>query len=147
MIPSDAVGAIDMNEAITLGITVDRPWRSLYEAFWRPEAFPTWASGLSQAELVEQEGRWLAKGPGGSVLIRFTDHNPYGVMDHWVELASGEVVYVPLRVIANGPGAEVQLTLFRQPGMDEATFERDADWVRQDLLALKRLAETSISPG
>lgn len=62
-------------------------------------------------------------------------------MDHWVELASGESVYVPLRIIANGDGAEVQLTLFRQPGMDEATFTRDADWVRQDLQALKALAE------
>jgi len=130
-----------MNEAITLSVTVDRPWRSLYEAFWRPEAFPTWASGLGRSRLSQQGERWLAQGPEGAVVIRFTDHNPYGVMDHWVELASGESVYVPLRIIANGDWAEVQLTLFQQPGVDEATFARDAAWVRQDLQALKALAE------
>ncbi|WP_110643471.1 polyketide cyclase [Salinicola sp. CPA57] len=136
-----------MHDAITISLTVECPWQSVYEAFWRPEAFPLWASGLSQSRLSQQGERWLAKGPEGSVLIRFTGHNPYGVMDHWVELASGEVVYVPLRIIANDGGAEVQLTLFRRPGMDEATFERDTDWVRQDLLALKTLSETSILSG
>jgi hypothetical protein len=68
-------------------------------------------------------------------------------MDHWVELEGGQEVrqeiYVPLRIIANGDEAEVQLTLFRLPAMDEATFQRDADWVRRDLAALKALAETS----
>lgn len=58
-------------------------------------------------------------------------------MDHWVELAD---VYVPLRVIANGEGAEMQLTLFRLPGMTSDKFEEDAEWVRRDLDALKSLA-------
>ena len=58
-------------------------------------------------------------------------------MDHWVELADGKTVYVPVRVIANCEGAEVQLTLFRQPGMTADKFEGDAEWVRRDLEALK----------
>lgn len=132
-----------MNDATTLSVTVGRPWRSLYEAFWRPEAFSRWASGLSQSRLEPQGDRWLAQGPEGTIAIRFTAHNPYGVMDHWVELASGEEIYMPMRIIANGDGAAVQLTLFRQPDMDETTFARDADWVRQDLEALKALAESS----
>ena len=33
------------------------------------------------------------------------------------------------------------LTLFRGPGMTDETFARDADWVRRDLAALKRLLE------
>ncbi|MGQ7242152.1 hypothetical protein ACUN9V_01665 [Salinicola sp. V024] len=142
-----------MHDAITISLTVDCPWQSVYEVFWRPEAFPLWASGLSQSQLSRQGERWLTQGPEGSVFIRFTPHNPYGVMDHWVELEDGQEVrqeiYVPLRIIANGDGAEVQLTLFRLPLMDEAadeaTFQRDADWVRRDLAALKALAETTIS--
>ncbi len=63
-------------------------------------------------------------------------HNPFGVMDHMVRLEIGDEVYVPLRVFANGDGAEVALTLFRQPGMSDEKFATDADWVRRDLAAL-----------
>ena len=36
-------------------------------------------------------------------------------------------------------GAEVLVTLFRQPGMSEAKFSADAEWVLRDLLTLKAL--------
>lgn len=69
--------------------------------------------------------------------IRFTDHNRFGVTDHHVYLNGGEEVYVPMRVFQNGAGAEVALTLFRQPGMSDEKFEADAAWVRRDLAALR----------
>ncbi|MOA25382.1 hypothetical protein D3C78_1461030 [compost metagenome] len=59
--------------------------------------------------------------------------------DHWVHLEDGRVVYVPLRVVANGDGCTVALTLFRRPEMDDERFAADCDWVRRDLLALRRL--------
>ena len=46
-----------------------------------------------------------------------------------------------MRVIANAEGAEVLLTLLRQPGMSEQQFVADAEWVRRDLNALKGLLE------
>jgi hypothetical protein len=51
------------------------------------------------------------------------------VLDHWVTLPDGTEISIPLRVVANGDGAEVTLTLFRAPGMDDATFERDQGMV------------------
>jgi hypothetical protein len=60
-------------------------------------------------------------------------------MDHWVHLGSGAVLYVPLRVIANGEGAEVTLTLFRPPDRSDAKFAADSEWVEGDLVALKEL--------
>ena len=57
-------------------------------------------------------------------------------------LATGIEIYIPLRVIANGTGAEVMLTLFRLPEMTDAVFARDAEWVAKDLAALKALLET-----
>ncbi|MFD0938168.1 polyketide cyclase [Methylobacterium trifolii] len=132
-------------EATTIGITIVRDWRELYEAIWRPEFFPSWALGLADASLRQADGVWHADGPEGPVEIRFTAHNAFGVMDHWVGLQDGQVAYVPLRVIANGAGAEVLLTLFRQPGQSEATFARDADWVRRDLAALRSLTERPLS--
>jgi len=122
-----------------MSISVDRPWRELYDAIWRPEIFPKWASGLSQSSIERDGDWWNAKGPDGRIRIRFTDHNLYGVMDHYVDVGSGSVIYVPMRVIPNGTGAEVLLTLFRQPGMSDAKFLADAEWVQCDLLALRSL--------
>ena len=130
-----------MLEAETISIAIGCGWRELYERFWRPEAFPLWASGLSEAGLRQDGEAWRARGPEGPVTIRFTPHNPFGVMDHWVEGGEGRVVSVPLRVIENGEGCLVSLTLFRQPDMDEARFAADAAWVERDLQTLKRIAE------
>lgn len=58
-----------------------------------------------------------------------------------MELGDGNEVHVPLRVIQNDDGAEVLLTLYRQPYMDDERFAADAKWVTRDLAALKRLIE------
>ena len=130
-----------MLEARTLSVSIDRPWSDVYEMVWRPEMFPRWASGLSQSSLERHGDAWRAEGPDGAVGIRFTDHNPFGVMDHFVDVGSGPEVYVPLRVVANGNGAEVLLTVFRQPGMSDAKFLADMEWVQRDLRALRALVE------
>ena len=77
----------------------------------------------------------------GTVGLRFTPPNEYGVLDHTVVLADGTEVYVPMRVMPNGKGSEVMLGLFRQPEMDDAEFARDAGLMQNDLLALKALLE------
>ena len=134
-----------MLEARTLSVSVDRPWQDLFEAIWRPEIFPCWASGLSQSSLRREGTSWRAEGPEGAVMIRFTDHNAFGIMDHVVTLASGADIHVPMRVVPNGNGAEVLLTLFRQPSMSAEKFAADADWVRRDLQRLKAQFETKRS--
>ncbi len=107
----------------------------MFSEIWRPEVFLRWASGLAQSTL-EPAGDVRKAGPEGTVTIRFTPHNPFGVVDHTVQLESSDEIYVPLRVFANGDGAEVALTLFRQPGMSDEKFAADADWVRRDLATL-----------
>ena len=130
-----------MLEAKTISVSINCNWRDLYEALWKPETFPKWASGLSNSSIEKAGEDWKARGPEGPIRIKFTDHNPYGVMDHWVDLGQGRVIYVPLRVVENDQGAEVLLTLFRQPEVTDSKFAEDEDWVRRDLLALKALAE------
>jgi hypothetical protein len=126
-----------MLAARTYSISIDRNWQTLYEAIWRPEIFSKWASGLTESDLRRVGTGWIADGPEGPVTISFTPHNDYGVMDHVVETEDGRHVHIPLRVIANGDGAEVMLTLFRQPGMTDEDFARDAKWITRDLRALK----------
>ena len=128
-----------MLEARTVSISIERPWRDLYEAIWRPECFPGWASGLSGSSLEKDGEAWKAEGAEGPVRIRFTGHNAFGVMDHRVDLGTGPEVYVPMRVVPNGGGAEVLATLFRRPGMSDEAFAADAAWVLRDLLTLKAL--------
>jgi hypothetical protein len=123
-------------QTLTLTVTIDRDWRELYDAVWRPEVFPAWASGLAQSSLEDMGDHWRARGPDGDVTIRFTEHNAFGIMDHRVTLPNGDEVYMPMRVYRNGAGADVALTLFRQPGMSEEQFAADADWVRRDLATL-----------
>lgn len=136
-----------MLESRTLAISIDRDWRTAYEALWRPEDFPKWASGLSSAPLERaSEGWWRTRGPAGPIRIRFTGHNAFGIMDHHVDTGSGAEISVPMRIVANAEGAEVLFTLFRQPGMSDETFAADAAWVVRDLAALKALVETGDPP-
>lgn len=124
----------------TISVFIARPWHTVYALAQRPETMAAWAAGLGEA-FRNEGGRWIAETPGGPVEVRFTPPNDFGVLDHWVHLNDGQVVYVPLRVFANDGGAEVALTLFRQPGMADADFDRDAGLVARDLEALRRLAE------
>jgi hypothetical protein len=130
-----------MLHAKTISVSIGRPWQEVYETLWRPEAFARWASGLSAAALHPDGDSWVGQGPDGPIRVRFTAHNALGVMDHAVDIGEGRIVHVPMRVIANGEGCEVLLTLFRQPEMTEEKYAQDEAWVRRDLAALKALAE------
>ena len=128
-------------ETRPITVSIARPAAEVYAFAHPPEAFPKWAAGLG-AGLTRAGDRWIAHGPDGDVRVRFSPQNPYGVLDHWVTLPNGTEISIPLRVVDNGDGAEVTLTLFRVPGMDDATFARDQAMVARDLAKLKTLLES-----
>jgi hypothetical protein len=128
-----------MLPARTFSISISMGWEALYERIWRPDYFPNWAAGLSESALRPAGDQWLADGPDGPIRIRFTPHNAFGVMDHVVDTGEGGDIHVPLRVVANGDGAEVILTLFRQPDMTDERFAADIKLVNRDLRALRQL--------
>lgn len=105
-----------------------------------PANLPTWAAGLS-AGIREENGRWITDSSMGEVEVRFGPHTDLGILDHDVIFPDGTVVRNPLRVLANGTGAEVVFTLFRLTGVDDAEFDRDADMVRADLARLREQCE------
>jgi len=105
-------------------MTIERSPAEVYAFVSDPNNLPKWASGLNAA-----------------VKVRFVERNAYGVLDHYVKANSGPEVYMPMRVFPNGEGAEVLLTVFRQPDMTEEKFIDDTKWVRRDLEALKELLE------
>ncbi|WLQ45453.1 SRPBCC family protein [Streptomyces laculatispora] len=107
-----------------------------------PANLPAWAQGLG-GSIEEIDGQWVAESsPMGRVVVEFAPDNELGVLDHDVTLHSGETVYNPVRVIADGAGSEVVFTLRRRPEMSDSDFRRDAEMVAADLARLKALTES-----
>ncbi len=127
-------------ESRTVSVRITRPWQEVYDFAATPENVPRWASGLARS-LREADGEWLAETAEGPVRVRFTARNRFGVLDHHVRVRPDLDVYVPMRVIANGAGSEVQCTVFRLPGTSDEAFARDVAWVERDLQTLRSLLE------
>lgn len=130
----------------TLCVRIECPWASAYAFLAAPENFPRWASGMCGAIQPLDDGLWLARTPQGPLPVRFSPRNAFGVLDHTLLPPEAPPIHIPLRLIGNGDGCELQLTLLRQPEMDDATFERDAQWVQRDLGAIKALLESEDLP-
>jgi hypothetical protein len=127
-------------EARKLSVRINRSAAEAYDLLSLPENFPKWASGLG-ASLRREGDDWVVETPEGPASVRFSERNAYGVLDHSVKLPRGASIYVPLRVVADGDGCELVLTLFRQPDVSDEKFAADAEWVMRDLHAAKRLLE------
>ena len=131
------------HEARTLQISIQRSWRDVYDFACVPQNLTEWASGLTSA-LQKTGDEWVAEGPAGRLRLRFAPPNDLGVLDHWVVTETGDEVYIPLRVVANGECSEVIFTLFRFTGMDDEKFTADAAWVMRDLHTLKDVLEAQL---
>jgi hypothetical protein len=119
---------------------IDRPAPEVYDFASNPANLPEWAPGLGSS-VEKVDGQWIVESPMGPVVVAFAPRNEFGVLDHDVTLPSGETVYNPMRVTVDGTGCEVVFTVRRRPGMSDEDFERDADAVYADLIALKRVME------
>lgn len=130
-----------MHEVRHISTYIARPAGEVYEFAANPTNLPQWAAGLTGADIRQEGESWLAEAPFGKVRIRFAPGNPFGVMDHDVELESGQVFHNPMRVVPHGEGSEFTFTLFRQPGMSDEQFEADRQAVERDLQQLKGILE------
>jgi hypothetical protein len=127
-------------ESRHLSTHIDLPHDKVYGYASDPANLPRWAPGLGNA--VEQvDGQWFVDTPTERVRLSFAPRNDFGILDHYVTLNSGEVIYIPMRVIADDSGSEVVFTLRRRPGMTDAEFKADADAVAADLDRLKHVLE------
>jgi hypothetical protein len=128
------------SESRHLTVSIDRPAAAVYAYARDPAHLPAWAAGLAAGIRLEH-GEWVADSPMGRVLVRFVPVNEYGVLDHDVVLADGTTVTNPLRVLADGAGAEVVFTLRRRPAMSDDEWAADIAAVTADLGSLRRVLE------
>jgi hypothetical protein len=119
---------------------IDRPADEVYAYASNPPNLPRWAPGLGNS-VEEVDGQWFVDTPAERVRFAFAPPNDLGVLDHYLTLNSGKVIYVPMRVIADESGSEVVFTVRRRPGMTDDEFKADGDAVAADLTRLKRVLE------
>jgi hypothetical protein len=124
-----------------LTVTVKVPFDFAYEFARHAENFPKWAAKLATLTLTE-EG-WVAGTPGAEAIVRFAPENEYGVLDHSMKLQGKPEVYIPLRMVQNGHGTQVELMLFRLDQWSDDDFERETALFKEDLHSLKMLLEAS----
>ena len=120
--------------------SIDAPSSSVYLFASNPANIPQWAPVFVKS-IANVNGEWIIDSNLGKVKIEFAPANPFGVLDHVVTLPDGQAFNNPMRVVPNGAGSLVTFTLFRQDGMSDAEFERDAGMIESDLQALKRVVE------
>lgn len=133
---------MSLREARTIDVSIACSYDAAYAFLREPANFAKWASGLGSSLTRARDGTWVALTAEGAVRVRFTEPNAFGVLDHFVQ-PPGESpeIDVPMRLIRNGAGCTLSLTLFRQAGMTDDRFAADADWVRRDLQTLKVLLD------
>jgi hypothetical protein len=130
------------NPSRTVSVSIERAPADVAAFIAAPENLPKWAAGLGKS-IFYREGEWVIETPTGPATIVFAKMNPLNVVDHMVRLSDGTNIYVPVRVLNNGTGAEVIFTLFQYPGMTDELFAKDLAKVEQDLSTLKKLLEAA----
>ncbi len=104
-----------------------------------PRNLPRWAAGFVKS--IERRGdAWVAQTPLGEAIFRFAPANPFGVLDHDVQLPAGNF-HNPMRVIPNGEGCEILFTVLQQPDMSDQQFQADLETIRADLGRLRSVLE------
>lgn len=124
----------------TVTVAARVPWHTAYDYARHPDNLPSWASGLSSG-IAFEGGRWITQSPMGPVAVEMAPENPFGVLDHDVELPDGTRFHNPFRVVPAGDGCLFVFTVFQTDGVGAEAHAKDVAHVRQDLEALKALLE------
>jgi hypothetical protein len=98
-------------ESRTRTVRINRPFAAVYEFLVDPANWNRWAFGLGKS-LRQSGGGWIADSNGGVIKVNFTSRNEFGVVDHTIIRPSGAEIYVPMRLIRNGPGCERGCNIF-----------------------------------
>ncbi len=127
-------------KSTTVGVSVNRDPKTVYEFVSNLENLPTWAK-MFCLSVKQLNGGWIVETPQGPAKIRLVERNNLGILDHHVNTSPAVEVFVPMRVVPNGDGSEVMLTVFQTPEMSEEKFAEDIGLVERDLKNLKHALE------
>jgi len=129
--------------ARTISISIARPVAEVYDYLADPSKLPEWTMALGPSLRPLGPESWIAEEPTletGPITISFCPRNRFGVLGREIAYA-GRVLPLPMRVVANGEGSEVTITLFLRHDDSEERIESELEWIRTDLMTLKALLE------
>ena len=130
-----------MRRSQTISVSIQRPLDDVYTYLAKPLNYEQWAAIEPGTFKPLENGDWQGQTPFGFRHFRFTPPNGYGVLDHAIFVPGGELMYNPMRVVANEAGTDLTFTFFRRQGMDDSQFASAVEWITTDFLALKSLLE------
>ena len=131
-----------MTNSKTMNISIKCDPKTVYEFLSNLENLPKWAPSTFPS-IRKVNGEWLVDTPHGQNKVMLTEKNNFGILDHSVKLVSGAEVYVPMRVLRNGTGSEVLLTIFQTTELTDEAFIQDIKMVERDPNHLKTIIEES----
>jgi hypothetical protein len=129
-----------LHESHLIHFTLTRSVAEVYAYVSKPQNFAQWAAVVGPMRQVGPL-EWKAEMAFGMRIVRFTEPNPYGVLDHAIYKEGDEPVVMPMRVTANGDGCDLIFVFFRRDGMTDEQFASGVEWVNADFLALRSILE------
>ena len=124
----------------TMNTSINSNPQIVYDFVSNLENLPRWASNTFPS-IKEVNGEWVVDTSQGQNKVMLAERNNFGILDHYVKLTSGVEVYVPMRVVKNGDGSEIMLTVFQTPEMTDERYSEDIKTVEKDLNHLKTIIE------
>ncbi|MGC1134372.1 MAG: hypothetical protein WA941_16210 [Nitrososphaeraceae archaeon] len=129
-----------MMKSRTMNTSINSNPQIVYDFVSNLENLPRWASNTFPS-IKEVNGEWVVDTSQGQNKVMLAERNNFGILDHYVKLTSGVEVYVPMRVVKNGDGSEIMLTVFQTPEMTDERYAEDIKTVEKDLNHLKTIIE------
>lgn len=106
-----------------------------------PENLPQWHSAFCRS-VRRENGRWMVESPRGLLGIRFIRDDRALVLDWIVRFDDGQELTTAIRVLPNGDGSEIVVTLLKPAGFSEAAFQEQFRWIESALRELRKKPQT-----
>jgi hypothetical protein len=129
-------------------VAIGRAYADAYEFLADARNFAAWGGGDPGAAVVPLGGRdWLVQIDGSSIVLRYSEPNPFGILDVQAFPQAGQPGPVTsIRLYPNGKGSELCLVHFRRPEQTARQSASAAEWLQSDLLRLKSFLEEGRAP-
>ena len=125
-------------------VNIDRSAGDVHAFLADVTNWPRWAVvNILAVEPSSTAGWWTIETPYGPAELRLHADPATGIVDHDFRdrESPDEAAVVPARVVANGRGAHVSMTIFQPAELTDADFDREMAAVDRELATLKELLE------
>lgn len=130
-----------MRRSHTFSIPIASPSQRVYRFLADPRNYPSWSAMEEGGYHRLDNGDWAGHTAFGFRHVRFTPPNAFGILDHALFVPGGEILFSPMRIVANDEASELIFTFFQRADTDDAQFDSTLEWIRVDLLSLVSVVE------